>query len=105
MPFITRPTITETFLERVRTTPDAVAYLFKPTHPERGPMNLWKQVTFRQYYDEVKTLSFGLMGLGVQPGDKVVILSNTRYEWPLSDLAIMGASAITVPIYASNVPD
>jgi long-chain acyl-CoA synthetase len=105
MPFITRPTITETFLERVRTTPDVVAYQFKPTHPDQGPVNLWKQVTFRQYYDHVKLVSFGLMGLGVQPGDKVVILSNTRYEWPLCDVAILGASAITVPIYASNIPD
>lgn len=105
MPFITRPTITETFLERVRTTPDVVAYQYKPTHPEQGPVNLWKQVTFRQYYDHVKLVSFGLMGLGVQPGDKVVILSNTRYEWSLCDIAILGASAITVPIYASNIPD
>lgn len=105
MPFITRPTITETFLERVRATPDVVAYQYKPTHPEQGPVNLWKQVTFRQHYDYVKLVSFGLMGLGVQPGDKVVILSNTRYEWPVCDFAILGASAITVPIYASNIPD
>jgi long-chain acyl-CoA synthetase len=105
MPFITRPTLTETFLERVRATPDAVAYLYKPTHPEQGPVNLWKEVTFRQYYDHVKVVSFGLMGLGIQPGDKVVILSNTRYEWPLCDIAILGSSAITVPIYASNIAD
>jgi long-chain acyl-CoA synthetase len=105
MPFILCKTITETFLERVKATPDAVAYLFKPTHPDQGPMDAWKQVTFRRFHDEVKETSFGLMGLGVQPGDKVVILSNTRYEWPLSDMAILGASAITVPIYASNIPD
>jgi long-chain acyl-CoA synthetase len=105
MPLITRKTITETFLERVRTTPDLVAYMYKPTHPDIGPMDVWKQVTFRQYYEEVKQTSFGLMGLGVRPGDKVVILSNTRYEWPLCDMAILGASAITVPIYASNIPD
>jgi len=105
MPLITKKTVTETFLERVRSTPDLVAYQFKPTHPDQGPVNLWKQVTFRQYHDEVKETSFGLMGLGLQPGDKVVILSNTRYEWPLCDLAILGAAAITVPIYASNIAE
>ena len=105
MPLITRKTVTETFLERVRATPDAIAYQFKPTHPEQGPIDTWKQVSFRRYYDEVRQVSFGLMGLGIQPGDKVVILSNTRYEWPLCDMAILGAAGITIPIYASNVPD
>jgi long-chain acyl-CoA synthetase len=105
MPLITRKTITETFLERVKTTPDAVGFQFKPTYPEQGPVDIWKQVTFRQFYEECKQVSFGLIGLGIQPGDKVVILSNTRYEWSLSDMAILGASAITVPVYASNVPD
>lgn len=105
MPLITCKTVSETFLERVRATPDLVAYMYKPTHPDHGPVDVWKEVTFRQYYDQVKQVSFGLMGLGIRPGDKVVILSNTRYEWPLCDMAILGASAITVPVYASNIAD
>jgi long-chain acyl-CoA synthetase len=105
MPFITRKTITETFVERVKASPDQVGFQYKPTYSEAGPLNTWKTVTFRQFFDETKLVSFGLMGLGIQPGDKVAILSNTRYEWSLSDMAILGARAVTVPIYASNIPD
>jgi long-subunit acyl-CoA synthetase (AMP-forming) len=105
MPLITRKTITETFLERVKYTPDAVGFQFKPSDPSQGPMDVWRHVTFKQFYEECKTISFGLMALGIQKGDKVVILSNTRYEWSLCDMAILGAKATTVPIYASNTPE
>jgi long-chain acyl-CoA synthetase len=105
MPLITRKTITETFLERVKATPDIVGFQYKPTHPEQGTVEVWKRVTFREFHDECKALSFGLMGLGIKHGDRVVICSNTRYEWSLSDMAILGAGAVTVPIYASNTPE
>lgn len=105
MPFITQKTITETFLERVKSTPAAVGFQFKPTHAEVGPIGQWKQVTFKEFYSDCRRVSFGLMGLGVKPGDRVVILSNTRYDWSLSDMAILGAKGITVPIYASNTPE
>jgi long-chain acyl-CoA synthetase len=105
MPFIIRKTITETYLERVRATPGAIGFQYKPTHAEAGPVGAWKQVTFRQFNDECRMVSFGLMGLGIGPQDKVVILSNTRYEWALCDMAILGAAGVTVPIYASNTPD
>lgn len=105
MPHITRKTISETFLERVRLTPEAVGFEYKPTYAESGPVNAWKRVTFREFHDECKLVASGLMGLGINPGDKVVILSNTRYEWSLCDMAILGAGAVTVPIYASNLAD
>ncbi|MGK5084782.1 long-chain fatty acid--CoA ligase [Bdellovibrionota bacterium FG-1] len=105
MPLITRKTITETFLERVKVTPDEVGFQYKPTYAEAGVLNIWKQVTFREYFEECKQVAFGLMALGVEPGDRVAILSNTRYEWSLSDMAILGAAGVTVPIYASSIPD
>jgi long-chain acyl-CoA synthetase len=107
MSLITRPTITETFLERVNASPSIVAFQYKPTYTDTGPLvsDVWKQVTFKEFYKECRLVSYGLMGLKIQPGDKVVILSNTRYEWSLCDMAILGAKAITVPIYASNTPD
>lgn len=100
MPFILRKTITETFLERVRTSPNIPGFKYKP---HESP-NEWKSVSFRAFFDECRLVSFGLMNLGIGPGDKVAILSSTRYEWPLSDIAILGARAVTVPIYASNTP-
>jgi len=45
------------------------------------------------------------MSLGVKPEDRVVIFSDTRYEWTLCDIAILGAKAVTVPIYAASTAD
>lgn len=95
MPFILESTVTHTFLKRVNATPTQVAYQL----PDGKNA---KTVTFREFYQECRVLSFGLMGLGVKPGDRVAILASTRYEWPLFDMAVLGARAITVPIYPSN---
>ncbi|MBI3541649.1 MAG: long-chain fatty acid--CoA ligase [Deltaproteobacteria bacterium] len=65
----------------------------------------WKGVTWKQYYETVKQLSLGLLELGVQPGENVNLISNTRLEWSAADMAILGARAVTVPVYASNTPD
>src|SRR3954465_1706363 len=100
MPFIIRKTIGETFLERVRTSPNAVGFSYKP-HDAPGA---WKSVTFRGFHDECRLVSFGLRGLGLEPGERVAILSTTRYEWTLTDIAILGARGVTVPIYPSSTP-
>jgi long-chain acyl-CoA synthetase len=102
---ITCPTISQTFLDRVKATPNKVGFQYKPTYSELGPIDQWKEVTFKEFYNEARIVSFGLMGLGVKPGDRVVILSNTRFEWSLCDMAILGASATTIPIYASNIAE
>lgn len=106
MPFILKKTITETFLDRVKATPNIIGYRFKPTYAEMGPIGEWTNKTFREFYDECRLISFGLMGLGLSPSkdtkDTAVILSSTRYEWALADIAILGTGAVTVPIYASN---
>ena len=102
MAFIIRKTLSEIFLERVRSAPSDVGFQFKPTHIDEGPVGKWKEVTFKEFYQECRIISYGLMALGVEPGNRVVILSNTRYEWSLSDMSILGASGVTVPIYASN---
>ncbi len=105
MPFITRKTITETFLERVKETPSAPGFQYKTGSGEKGEAPQWKVLTFKEFYSECRLLSFGLMSLGIKKGDRVAILSNTRFEWSLSDMAILGAGAVTVPIYASNTSD
>jgi long-chain acyl-CoA synthetase len=102
MPFIVRKTITQTFLDRVYASPDGVGFQFKPTHAEMGAVGQWKTLTFKDFHRECRLISFGLMGLGVQKGDRVAILSHPRLEWSLSDMAILGAAGVTVPIYASS---
>ncbi len=105
MSFIVGRTITETFLERVKTSPGLIGFQFRPTYPEMGPVGQWKRITFKDFHQECRLVSFGLMGLGVKRGDRVVILSNTRFEWSLADLAILGAGAVTVPVYSSSTAD
>ena len=53
---------------------------------------------------QVRRLARGLAGLGVTPGDRVVLVAENRPEWAIADLAIMAAGAITVPAYTTNTP-
>ncbi len=50
----------------------------------------------------VSRLARGLIALGVEPGDRVALVSENRPEWAIADLAIMSAGAITVPAYVTN---
>jgi long-chain acyl-CoA synthetase len=62
----------------------------------------WEDVTAAQFLDEVSAVAKGLVAAGVQAGDRVALISKTRYEWTLLDYAIWFAGAITVPIYETS---
>lgn len=62
----------------------------------------WQDVTARAFRDEVLPLARGLMAAGIQPGDRVALMSRTRYEWTLIDYAIWTAGGVTVPIYETS---
>ncbi|HEV2450977.1 MAG TPA: long-chain fatty acid--CoA ligase [Streptosporangiaceae bacterium] len=62
----------------------------------------WQDVTCRQFNDQVVPLAKGLIAAGIGPGDRVCIMSRTRYEWTLIDYAIWTAGAVPVPIYESS---
>ena len=62
----------------------------------------WTDVTCAQVADQVRATALGLIAEGVQPGDRVAILSATRYEWPIVDFAILSIGAVTVPIYETS---
>ena len=66
-----------------------------------GPSG-WRDVTAEQFRDEVTVLAKGLIAVGVSPGDRVALMSRTRYEWTLVDYAIWAAGAVTVPIYETS---
>jgi long-chain acyl-CoA synthetase len=59
----------------------------------------------QDFADKVRNFSLGLKELGFQPGDKLVILSENRPEWVVTDMAVQCAGGITVPVYTSLVPD
>ena len=62
----------------------------------------WTDVTCKQAADQIRSAALGLIAEGVKPGDRVAILSATRYEWPILDFAILAAGAVTVPIYETS---
>ena len=65
----------------------------------------WETLSWRTVSDQVSALSRGLRDLGINPGDRVVIVAENRPEWAIADLAIMTAGAISVPAYTTNTPD
>lgn len=66
----------------------------------RQPMHgQWQTLTFAQAADQCKRIAQGLRSMGLQPGDKVALLSKNCVEWVLADLAMMMAGVISVPIY------
>ncbi|GAA1934718.1 AMP-dependent synthetase/ligase [Streptomyces sodiiphilus] len=62
----------------------------------------WRDVTARQFLDEVRAVAKGLLAEGVRPGDRIGLLSRTRYEWTLLDFAIWSVGAVTVPVYETS---
>src|SRR6478609_8924166 len=65
----------------------------------------WIDRSFDQVLEIVRSLSLGLIDLGVAKGDKVSILANTRAEWTYFDFAALSAGAVVVPIYQTNSPE
>ncbi|MCE7011994.1 long-chain fatty acid--CoA ligase [Kibdelosporangium philippinense] len=65
----------------------------------------WVDVTAREFAAHVLAVSKGLIASGVRPGDRVALLSKTRYEWSLLDFAIWAAGGVTVPIYETSSPE
>lgn len=62
----------------------------------------WKDISATEFLADVSALAKGLIASGVGPGDRVGIMSRTRYEWSLVDFAIWFAGAVTVPIYETS---
>ena len=62
----------------------------------------WPEVTAQQFRDEVSALAKGLIAAGIEPGDRVALMSRTRYEWTLIDYAIWTAGGVTVPVYETS---
>ena len=62
----------------------------------------WQPVTWREFADQVRAVAAGFIAAGIQPGDRVALMSRTRFEWTLIDYAILTAGGVTVPIYPTS---
>jgi long-chain acyl-CoA synthetase len=65
----------------------------------------WREVAFAEVGEIVTEIGLGLIDLGIEPGERVCILSTTRVEWTYCDFAISSAGAVVVPIYPTNSPE
>jgi long-chain acyl-CoA synthetase len=65
----------------------------------------WHDVSYAQLADIVQEIALGLIDLGIQPGERLCILANTRPEWSYADMAATSAGAVVVPIYQTNSPE
>jgi long-chain acyl-CoA synthetase len=68
----------------------------------RADAGSWTDVTASQFRDQVSALARALIAAGIEPGDRVGLLSRTRYEWTLADYAIWTAGAVAVPVYETS---
>jgi acyl-CoA synthetase (AMP-forming)/AMP-acid ligase II len=81
---------------------DRVAYTWKPSRRAArvgGQEAGWRSVTFGELWAWIERVAAGLEAWGVVPGDRVAIMSRSRPEWLVCDLAAMSLGAVTCPIY------
>ncbi|WP_183098605.1 AMP-dependent synthetase/ligase [Nocardioides pelophilus] len=89
--------LTDDVVRNADEAPDHVAFS-RPSPAGDG----WDDVTSAEFLAEVSGVAKGLVAAGIEPGERVAIMSSTRYEWTLLDYAIWFAGAVTVPIYESS---
>ena len=92
--------------DTIRSVPGLLVW-WSEHFPERDALyhkaqGWWKPITWRKYLEKVDAVAERLLLMGVSQGDRIAILSTTRVEWTIADMAIMSCGAITVPIYQSN---
>ncbi|MBX9244196.1 long-chain fatty acid--CoA ligase [Actinotalea ferrariae] len=69
---------------------------------KQGLGGTWTKVSTRTFVDQVNALAKGLVARGVEVGDRVSIMSRTRYEWTLLDFAVWAAGGVPVPVYETS---
>lgn len=82
-------------MDTVHSSPNVVLYT-RPANYE------WVNVTGGEFLEEVFAVAKGLVANGIEQGDRIALLSSTRYEWTVLDYAIWAAGAVSVPIYPSS---
>ncbi|WP_194786330.1 AMP-dependent synthetase/ligase [Actinomyces haliotis] len=96
------PTMTTTWAlaDRVRRAPDRPLIARKASLGRR-----WRKVSARAFREEVREVAAGLVARGLEPGDRIGIMSHTSYEWTLLDFAAWEAGLVVVPVYETSSPE
>lgn len=81
--------------EHARTSPSRIGF---GVHEGQG----WRDVTYAEFYAQVEAIAKGLIAAGIEPGQRIGLMSRTRYEWTLLDFAIWTAGGVVVPVYETS---
>ncbi len=98
VPPTTEGNLAQTVVVNARKVPHRVVF-------SRRSQDGWSDVTATQFASDVEQLAKGFVAAGIEVGDRVALMSRTRYEWTLVDYALWTAGAVTVPIYETSSPD
>ncbi len=88
--------LSDMVVDNAREVPELVSF------GRRGSDGTWDDVTAAEFAAEVTAVARGLIAAGVGRGDRVALMSATRYEWTLLDYAIWSAGAVAVPVYETS---
>ncbi|MCW2798185.1 AMP-dependent synthetase/ligase [Nocardioides sp.] len=91
--------LTDDVVTNALEAPDAVVFSRKVAGAADSS---WQDVTAAEFLAQVNAVAKGLIAAGIEAGDRVALISKTRYEWTLLDYAIWFAGAVTVPIYETS---
>lgn len=89
---------TDILVRRVNAHPD------EPLFARQQADGRWYDVPGHSFLAQVQALAKGLVAAGLEPGDRIGIMSRTRYEWPLIDFAVWFAGLVSVPVYETSSP-
>ena len=89
--------VTDILVDRVTATPDSPLFAV----PDGDG---WRDITAKEFYDEVVAVAKGLVAAGIEPGEKIGLMARTTYQWTLVDFATWFAGATLVPIYETSAP-
>ncbi len=95
VPAPTSGNLTDHVLENIATDPHQIVFSIP-----RG--DAWVGVSTEEFLSQVKAVAKGIIASGIQAGDRIAVMSRTRYEWTLVDYAIWWAGCISVPVYETS---
>jgi long-chain acyl-CoA synthetase len=94
-----------TIASTVASLPSSAAARFGPNVAARFKRgDQWVQLTYAEFVEAIDEIALGLIDLGIERGDRVCLLAETRVEWSLASFGISAAGAVAVPVYPTNSP-
>jgi long-chain acyl-CoA synthetase len=94
--------LTDDVVRNALEAPEAVVLCRRPAASSAREAPEWQDVSAGQFLGEVRGVAKGLVAAGIRPGDRIALISRTRYEWTLFDYAIWFAGAVGVPVYETS---